>query len=58
MLARVGRFDPQQLLHLSLSNGSNLYILYFLISHFTHCSYDFLGLPLPLHPSQFGYIKY
>jgi len=35
MLARVGRFDPQQLLHLSLSNGSTLCIPYFLISHFT-----------------------
>jgi len=32
MLARVGRFDPQQLLHLSLSNGSTLCIPYFLIS--------------------------
>jgi len=41
---------PQQLLHLSLSNGSNLCIPYFLISHFTLCSHVFVGLPLPLHP--------
>jgi len=27
MLARVGRFDPQQLFHLSLSNGSTLNIV-------------------------------
>jgi len=32
MLARVGRLDPQQLLHLSLSNGSTLCIPYFLTS--------------------------
>jgi len=43
MLARVGRLDPQQLLHLSLSNGSTLCIPYFLISHFTLCSHVFLG---------------
>jgi len=48
MLARVGRLDPQQLLHLSLSNGSILCIPYFLISHFTLCSHVYLGLPL--HP--------
>jgi len=49
MLARVGRFDPQQLLHLSLSNGSPLCIQYFFILHFTHCSHVFLDLPLPLN---------
>jgi len=38
MLARVRRLDPQQLLHLSLSNGSTLCIPYSLISHFIHCS--------------------
>jgi len=32
MLARVGRFDPQQLLHLSLSNGSTLCIPYFTLA--------------------------
>jgi len=51
MLARVGRLDPQPLLHLYISNGSTLCIPYFLISHFTLCSHVFLGLPLPLHPS-------
>jgi len=50
MHPRVGRLDPQQLLHLSLSNGSTLCIPYFLISQFTLCSHVFLGLPLPLHP--------
>jgi len=48
MLARVGRLDPQQLLHLSKSNGSTLCIPYFLISHFTHCSHVFIG-PAPTH---------
>jgi len=45
MLARVGRLDSEQLLYLSLSNGSTLSIPYFLISHFTLCSHVFLGLP-------------
>jgi len=48
MLARIGRLDPQQLLQLSLSNGSTLCIPYFIISHFTLCSHVFLGLLLPL----------
>jgi len=50
MLARVGQFDPQQLLHCPYqANGSIRYIPYFLISHFTYCSHVFFGLPLPLN---------
>jgi len=49
MLARVGRLDPPQLFHWSLSNDSILCIWYVLKSHFTLYSHVFLGLPLTLH---------
>jgi len=41
--------NPQQLLHLSLSNGSTLCVPYFLSSHLILCSHVFLGLPTSLY---------
>jgi len=42
MLARIGQFDNSS----TWLNGSTLCIPYFLISHYTLCSYVFLGLNL------------